>query len=170
MQLIAHGLGFSIGAVMKMNLSEEHIHLLLESFGAHVPLTYRFLKEYGVAWSIAKKIDHGALSEMGQCYRNAALMAAVVPGLIYCEGLACTGTLNFPMWHAWLVDEHGNAYDPTWADGGHYFGVPMTKEFLYQFIEETGAYGVLDGLYRLPNRSPDKVYEFLVGGVHDLKI
>jgi hypothetical protein len=76
-----------------------------------------------------------------QCYRNAALLAIDEVDLIYCEGFAM-GVI--PVNHAWCCDSEGKVVDPTWPDGGEYFGIPIKKEYLCERLQAQETYGILD--------------------------
>lgn len=79
-----------------------------------------------------------------QCYKNAAELAlAEFKGLRYAEGYACS-TVPVPVHHAWLVDEQGHAYDPTWGyvPQARYFGVVFRTDALAEFISSSRVWGV----------------------------
>lgn len=83
--------------------------------------------------------------ELGACYENSvlALLELGNEHLFYCEGWACSPKLPLPIQHAWLVDDQGHAYDPTWETGGTYYGVPVKLSYVKRTILDTGYYGIL---------------------------
>jgi hypothetical protein len=66
--------------------------------------------------------------------------------LAYVEGIAMGKELCFPVHHAWLVDEHGKVYDPTWtyAPGeALYYGVPFSDDYFFETIQREEYYGII---------------------------
>lgn len=59
------------------------------------------------------------------CYRNALRVALKYhPEYRYAEGLAWLPGLGIAVHHAWVVDDAGNAIDPTWrVPADRYHGV-----------------------------------------------
>jgi len=97
---------------------------------------------------------------VGQCFANAGSLALNNPGLIYVEGLADCGL--FPTAHAWCIDDAGRVIDPTWRDcaNASYFGIPVQWDALHEHVDQTGYWGLFDGM--LPRRLLDgRLDEFL---------
>lgn len=101
-----------------------------------------WLLEHGVKfdvkheWPQSVPLVRGPLRE---CYRTAAL-AAIDRRFVYVEGVALSVV---PVDHAWIYDlETATAYDPTWMEGSHYFGVPVATEFLMQVLSRSRCYGI----------------------------
>jgi hypothetical protein len=65
--------------------------------------------------------------------------------LIYVEGFA---TCVIPVLHAWVVDQDGVIYDPTWKVGKHkghdYYGVPFSLMQCFKIMSKSKHYGLLD--------------------------
>ncbi|WP_089131437.1 hypothetical protein [Tolypothrix sp. NIES-4075] len=53
--------------------------------------------------------------------------------------------------HAWLVNDAGEVIDPTWFGKKHkgsvYFGMALTREFVFEIAQKTKCYGILDSDY-----------------------
>jgi hypothetical protein len=67
---------------------------------------------------------------MQQCFENAYRVARRTKAFHYVEGVAL-GLI--PMDHAWVIDQDGNAYDPTWAStatglASAYIGVELNLD------------------------------------------
>ncbi|WP_147268409.1 hypothetical protein [Spongiactinospora rosea] len=72
------------------------------------------------------------------CHRNAARLAAAVPGLCYIEGFAAPDLGDgqvLPVEHAWCADGEV-VVDPTWHDppGRAYLGIPLTLAYRDQVL------------------------------------
>lgn len=79
-----------------------------------------------------------------ECFRNAAMIALRPKNrrFIYCEGYAM-GIV--PTAHAWLIDDAGQTFDPTWSTGGEeYFGIAINRSYLLNVIRASDHYGVID--------------------------
>lgn len=48
-----------------------------------------------------------------ECFSNAVELA-LKNDFLYCEGIAVSSDLMFPIHHAWCVDTEGEVIDPTW--------------------------------------------------------
>lgn len=48
-----------------------------------------------------------------------------------------------------ILDVDGQIIDPTWPDGGHYFGVVLDEEFVREMIVLTKHFGAFGSAYRL---------------------
>lgn len=86
----------------------------------------------------------------GACYDAAAQIANAFPDTIYCEGIILAYKDEIPMPHAWCVTKDGKLIDPA----GHrsqnspmigYFGIKFKTEYVNQWYEKYGFYGMLDG-------------------------
>jgi len=79
---------------------------------------------------------------VGECFRNAALLAFENPGLIYCEGYAMS---LLPVLHAWVVTSKGRVIDITWSRRGtEYYGVAIRTDYLRQQVKKQKTYGLID--------------------------
>ena len=78
------------------------------------------------------------------CYYNATQIARKGRHL-YCEGFYISNEIGFPVSHAWLMDESGNAIDPTLdykpETQQQYFGVALAFDFVkwHQSISKEAA-------------------------------
>jgi hypothetical protein len=104
---------------------------------------YDFLLANGVEFKKTVKVDRD-LGEMGECYANAGRIALMEDEWTYVEGLAFLPGL-IPMSHAWLVNDAGEIWDPTWEYEAEteYFGVAFNTEYLRKTIMETEYWGLL---------------------------
>lgn len=100
-------------------------------------------REYKVA-------ETGLTGEPNQCFANCQQYVACegfMKGckLRYCEGWVDTGG-PFLLYHAWLVDDEGNAYDPTlgtkYADCA-YYGVEFDTGYIRKTAAKTGMWHCL---------------------------
>lgn len=100
--------------------------------------------------------DHVERGEIKQCFTNSSEQFLHNGGfLAYCEGIAVGKKLGFPVHHAWLVDEDGKVYDPTWEyEPGEalYFGVPFADHYVFDTMSREGYYGILapSGFFNRP--------------------
>jgi len=79
--------------------------------------------------------------EIKECFMN-AYHCAERHNLLYVEGYAHS---VIPTMHAWIADETGNAFDPTWKKmGEEYFGVVFPLEYVNKIIFARECYGVID--------------------------
>jgi hypothetical protein len=109
---------------------------------------------------------------MKNCYENALTAAANHEGdengnptLFYTEGYAASTRVGFPVMHAWLTDAEGNVYDPTWTEGGEYFGIAFDNSWAIEASIALGYYGLLanDWLSEDPfviDGFPDEAFAF----------
>lgn len=85
--------------------------------------------------------------EIKQCFTNSSRSFMHCGGeLAYVEGIAMGKKLAFPVHHAWLVDEAGRVYDPTWTyEPGEalYFGVPFSEEYFFATADREEYYGII---------------------------
>jgi len=53
--------------------------------------------------------------------------------------------------HAWLINDALEVIDPTWSDkqckGNTYFGVALSREFVFETAQKTKHYGILENDY-----------------------
>ncbi|MCZ0984152.1 hypothetical protein O1L60_46175 [Streptomyces diastatochromogenes] len=91
------------------------------------------------------------------CYSNAARYARDhrSEGLVYAEGFALPGGVDFPLAHAWCVRADGTVLDPTWADtpGRAYIGVAFRDPQRWPY----DGGGIL--------QDPDRSYSLLKDGL-----
>lgn len=102
-----------------------------------------------------------------QCYLNATTKSMGDPRYSYAEGIGAHHDISgIPFHHAWLVDAHGHAHDPTWGDtvGNEYFGVVFTAEWRDDFVSRTGYPSVFESLYAL-RMTPSACYDYVVSGI-----
>jgi hypothetical protein len=105
-----------------------------------------FILKNGISFTKIKSTLPKSLEyeKMGECFRNAAIIAMEGKKYIYCEGLAISKKVGFPVNHAWLINKKFEVIDNTWNDGIEYFGIPFTREFLIQFLLKYKMYGLID--------------------------
>ena len=146
-----------------MSACQQHVEMyrsLTEMNGLVMP-NIQLLSEFGRQWTPKRNKLTGKM-EPGRCYKNAYQLVASNPDkYVYCEGFAMSPGL-IPLEHAWVVDRHGHAIDPTWDKGADYFGVAFDFFWLMDFCSDTGYYGVMGMLYTL--RKQD-VYAKLKSGI-----
>lgn len=101
-------------------------------------------KPFGENHALHPDIKRG---ELKQCFTNASIQFMHLGGeFVYVEGIACGKELGFPVHHAWLVDEDGTVYDPTWEYGpgeALYYGVPFADDYMFETMRREEYYGVL---------------------------
>lgn len=127
-----------------MNASEKYVKFFTEAFPKS-PIAFDILNRFGKVYEPKSTILTGCM-ELGMCYRNS--MHAMNSRQFYCEGYAVAPGL-FPLEHAWIEDYDGKAIDPTWEQGGEYFGVRFKGKFVRDFALRVGRYGIFGNLYRL---------------------
>lgn len=83
--------------------------------------------------------------QLKACFENST-NAHWRAGLRYVEGIAMNNELQFPVLHAWNLDEQWRVVDTTWPDPSNcqYVGVVIPDRTLRQTICKNGFYGVLD--------------------------
>lgn len=98
--------------------------------------------------------------ELKACFRNALMASVLGTNLRYTEGFAMSGF--FPVAHAWVTDvETGAIYDPTWINLEYegpflYLGLPFSRSFMADLIDETGDPSVFESDYRRRHRTAKK--------------
>lgn len=70
------------------------------------------------------------------CYYNAQQLAFKRKSLTYIEGYAIPYSVMLPIAHGWLLNEKGEAIDPTWDKPGvAYLGIPLKTEWVKAFLK-----------------------------------
>ena len=124
-----------------MNQSQQFIQIIANASPPHRYNIGQYLLDCGRSWRVGEGSFKCKRGQMGECFRNAALMALGDPDLEYVEGYAF-GTV-VPVHHAWVVNRKDEVLDPTWPDGSDYFGVIISPTMLRKMMAETRMYGVL---------------------------
>lgn len=114
---------------------------------------YRFVLDHGREYEPTPwKTWRGRGYQVGrlrECFKNAELLVRLNPDLTYVEGFA-TSRASLPIPHAWATDGE-RVVDPTWRDRStilgpvserDYFGIPFDLDWLTNWTETTGTYGV----------------------------
>jgi hypothetical protein len=85
------------------------------------------------------------------CFENCFQALLGYPNFHYCEGFAIDDELPIAVSHAWLINDAGEVVDPTWVGKKHkgstYFGMALTREFVFEVAQKTKCYGILDSDY-----------------------
>jgi hypothetical protein len=85
------------------------------------------------------------------CFENCFKALLRYSNFHYCEGFAIDDELPIAVSHAWLINDALEVIDPTWLDkqckGNTYFGVALTREFVFETAQKTKHYGILDNDY-----------------------
>lgn len=98
----------------------------------------KFLLSHGRHWQAAARPATVRRGIIKRCYLNSQKLVLHSKNddnqLIYVEGYAVPHLAPTPVFHAWLVDRHGNVVDPTWDQPQHcsYFGVAFNREYVRQ--------------------------------------
>lgn len=126
-------------------------------------ISYSFIARHGRLFTAVNKVEDSELMAAKQCYSNSYIQQSL--GLGYVEGYGMIEGL-IPLAHAWNVDDLDVVLDYTWSPRRRavYFGVEFSSEFVDDFAERTGYYGIFEGLYAL-KMSPEKVVEYLESGL-----
>lgn len=101
--------------------------------------------QHGVQFTGVAK--HTKLGTPRRCYNNAFdLVLNGVRRLHYCEGWAC-GVAQFPVQHAWCVDDAGLIYEPTWPQveptwHDRYVGCVFDDNFVFEEAIRKGMPGI----------------------------
>lgn len=106
--------------------------------------TLKLGREFKAARWMLKESYHRRTPK--ECYANALHLALVHPEYTYVEGYCFQLDGLLPIAHAWCVDEHGVVFDPTLKhpESFAYFGVPFKTEFVLDYVQKKGTYGVID--------------------------
>jgi hypothetical protein len=71
------------------------------------------------------------------CYYNAQKIAFGGRGLTYVEGYALSADIPMAIAHGWLLNERGEAIDPTWDEPGvAYLGIPLKTVWVKAFLKD----------------------------------
>lgn len=118
-----------------------------------------YLQENGKSYTPAILPEHIARGEPGDCYDTS--MLAVInnyPKLKYVEGMAKIPGQEDWVLHAWVTDESGVAYDPTWKAFDQtgkqkpipttYIGIEMDFLLVAQFVKATEYKGIFANYWR----------------------
>jgi hypothetical protein len=71
------------------------------------------------------------------CYYNAQQLAFKRKSLTYVEGYAMSYGVTIPIAHGWLLNERGEAIDPTWDEPGvAYLGIPLKTVWVKAFLKD----------------------------------
>lgn len=121
---------------------KEHLEPYL-TMPAYFGLMEKFVLRNGKMFPRGKRPRGVHLGKLGQCYRNAALLALAGYGE-YVEGFAMKSGL-IPLQHAW-IEIDGEAIDNTWrdADGTEYMGVTFSDDVLRRELLKNKVYGILE--------------------------
>jgi hypothetical protein len=141
-----------------INVLKNHLQMIRDfhnrmqrSDGANYSCVADFILSLGrefkaAPWTLKEKYHKRTPKE---CYANATHLALVHPEYTYVEGYCFHDDL-IPIAHAWCVDSQGVVFDPTLKNPEDfvYFGVPFKTDFVVNFIQEKGSYGVIDDWQR----------------------
>ena len=101
----------------------------------------QFVRENGQLFKPKPLLSYIKKGRTHECFMN-AYHCAERHNLLYVEGYAHS---VIPTMHAWIADETGNAFDPTWKKmGEEYFGVVFPLEYVNKIIFARECYGVID--------------------------
>lgn len=116
-----------------------------------------FILGHGRQWEAAALDDGIKRGVPRGCYRNSQkllfsdMRRRFPEGLVYVEGYACSGSLNFalPLPHGWLVDPEGRVVDPTWdePENSTYFGVPFNEDYVRETVKAYGPCSLIDNFH-----------------------
>jgi len=78
------------------------------------------------------------------CFMNAYHLTE--QGYRYVEGFAIANIgIQFPVQHAWVIDDSDNVIETTWAESGvEYYGIVFDREFVDKVMLELRVYGIMD--------------------------
>lgn len=154
-----------------MSQIKSYLEAITATYKAHAPVYARVLVEHGKTFK--PNAECRAYMTPKQCYGNATEKAINDERFTYAEGLGIAAKIGvaIPLHHAWLVNAHGQAHDPTWGDtfGNEYFGVMFSRDFILEFVERTGHVSVFESLYLL-RMTPEACYDYVVSGVVTPKV
>ena len=99
---------------------------------------------------------YAAMNPKTRCFDNAIATARrytlrYIEGLVFCAlSFPYEGQSVFPLAHGWCEDYNGRLIDPTLHQHQDnksllYVGVPLFREYVDKWYEQTGYYGCLDG-------------------------
>lgn len=85
------------------------------------------------------------------CYYNAQKIAFGRKGLTYVEGFALSADIPMAIAHGWLMNDKGEAIDPTWEPPGvAYLGIPFSTAWVKAFLKarnRENELSILEGNY-----------------------
>lgn len=131
----------------RLDVLRQHVAILAQ-LRKGKPCMDSLLLTYGRVFEGAPCPEQYAGHPMKMCFKNCLMLMASSPELIYCEGYAMPEGIDFPIHHAWLLDEEGNVIDPTWTDpeGALYVGIPFDANYLFELAQRTGYANVFDNM------------------------
>jgi hypothetical protein len=111
----------------------------------HPALIERFVLRNGTLYDGCARPKGVRRGQMKECFRNSANAVFRNQGWAYCEGIAVSSSLMFPIHHAWCVKDD-KVIDLTWEDPADcvYFGVTFDVGELAEQIAINGVYGLFD--------------------------
>lgn len=131
---------------MSLLTAEERIRLQVEHWNAvgHPALMERFVLRNGRAMTATGEKFRDRMTPK-QCFTNATQVVSEWAGT-YVEGYAVRNDIPILIHHAWVMMDDGKAFDPTLEEpeSYQYFGVPFETDVLWDEINRTGYYGLLD--------------------------
>jgi len=102
---------------------------------------YGFVNRHGMPFGKCMPLPKGRNpGREQQCFFNAFCMTISSPSLTYVEGFArlvLAKDLDCIEHHAWVADERGRVFDPTWTGklkGAEYFGIPLQSSYVEQTL------------------------------------
>ena len=106
---------------------------------------HSFVIEHGVYFQGTPLPDYCEKMEAKECFYNCTILSSST-GLTYVEGFVVRKDINFPIHHAWCIDDDGTVIDPTLDDPENceYFGIPLHPDFVLEQVEISGMAGILD--------------------------
>lgn len=134
--------------------SRDYVTLVANNF-TPPPLSFEVLAKAGQVFP-TRASEQPALGRLGDCYPN-AFNLAILSRLHYVEGYAIAGDIGLPLQHAWCVDDAGQVFDPTWADGHTYFGMAFKRHKLAPLMRHSGKICILDNLYLFADLGVDEL-------------
>ncbi len=127
----------------------ELIEKINQSSDFRYKSTQALVLEYGQPFT--KKVKSPFKGKIKSCFENCFQALFKYPKFQYCEGFAIDDELPLAVSHAWLINEKGEAIDPTWIGeqykGSVYFGVVFNTQFVFEFARKIKHYGILDSDY-----------------------
>ncbi|MDJ0581681.1 hypothetical protein [Crocosphaera sp.] len=103
---------------------------------------YKYKSFYELVLKLGQEMKPAIRSEefTGQpknCYGNCQTLAFLEPELTYCEGFALSNGIDFPVSHAWLLDQSGTVIEVTWQEpGSAYIGIAFSNTFIQSVLKE----------------------------------
>jgi len=104
-------------------------------------LLFEFVHKHGMPFGKCMPLPKGySPGKEQRCFFNAFCMTVKYPKLTYVEGFArlvLCKDMDCIHHHAWVVDERGRVFDPTWTGklkGAEYFGIPLQSSYVEQTL------------------------------------